>query len=65
MVLTTTVLDIVFQEQGPIKGSEEHKALQKQMVFAHRTALGKLPHAHVICRPDIGFEANRKRVQGW
>jgi len=41
--------------QGPPENIAEHAALVAKCGFTHRTLLGKLLHAYVACRPDIGY----------
>ena len=53
--LPKKALDAIHKDQGPLKGSTEHKQPQKQMGFAHCTLLGKTLCASVTCRPHVGF----------
>ena len=48
-------LSYIFDECGPVKGTSEYKALQKQMGFAYHTLLGELLYAYVTYCLDIGF----------
>jgi len=41
--------------QGPPENTAEHAALVSKCGFAYRTLLGKLLHAYITCRPDIGY----------
>ena len=42
-------------EQAPIPTEEEIKALEKEMGFGYRQAIGELIYAMVTCRPDISY----------
>jgi hypothetical protein len=47
--------NLMSAEPGPMEGTAEHAALEKQMGFGYRTVLGELTYAYVVCRLDIGF----------
>ena len=43
--------------QGPVEGTREHAALEKEIGFSYRQVLGEVIYAYVVCRLDIGFAA--------
>jgi len=41
---------------GPVENAPEHKALETEQGFGYRSVLREILFAHVLCRPDIGYE---------
>jgi len=40
---------------GPVENTPEHKTLEAEQGFEHRSVLGEILFAYVLCRPDIGY----------
>ena len=52
--LNAEALEQVHDQKGPVEGTTEHKTLEEKNGFGCRTLPGKMVHAHVTCRPDVG-----------
>jgi Reverse transcriptase (RNA-dependent DNA polymerase) len=53
--LSSTLIQQIDKEIGPLESSAEGKSLAKSRGFKYRQLLGELMYAYIICRLDIGY----------
>jgi len=54
-LLNTEALKQVYDQKGPLEGTDKHKSLETKAGFLYQTLLGEMMYAYVTCRPDIGY----------